>query len=177
VVITCQDLYQAIPQALTDDSPLCNNNWRKPFRGICGCPPIKNNACTNTCPGGIQYPGVELTLVKEKFGLKFVPTCADFELIVFDVKETSAICLGAKSYAYLCGCNDGIRYYLGATTISQQAVLAWIPRVTGFLSLMGSLLIIYDVTTNPRRRQSFYHQWFPGMDSIDSSGTQIRTRY
>lgn len=184
--MTCQDLCQVIPQTLAADSPTYVNIWRRPFRAICGYPPV-NNACTNACAGpkGIQYPDVELIIFKEKHGSPFVPTCADFELLLGQVKESQSTCLGAKSYSYLHGCNDEVRNYLGATTVSIQAASAWIPRVTGCLSLLGSLLIVINVTTSPKRRKLFYHQLVStmsvfdafGFHRIDGSGTQIRTRY
>jgi hypothetical protein len=169
-VVTCKDLYQAIPDTLASDSPICVNSWRKPFRGICGCPPV-GNACNNVCSEGIRYPDVELSLAKEKYGLNISPTCADFELILRDFRESTPTCLAAKSYSYLCGCNDEVRNYLGATTKPKQAALAWVPRVTGCLSLIGSLLIIYNVTTSPKKRKSFYHQLVSTMSVFDVFGS------
>jgi hypothetical protein len=55
-----------------------------------------------------------------------------------------------SQFAYVCGC--GVRPYLGATTEGQQAALAWIPRCAGFLSAIGSLMIIWDVFVVSKKR-------------------------
>jgi hypothetical protein len=51
----------------------------------------------------------------------------------------------AHEYNYACGCNGGEREYIGAESPGQRAALAWIPRVSGGLSLLGSLYIVVDV--------------------------------
>ncbi|KAL9183978.1 hypothetical protein ACHAXT_002064 [Thalassiosira profunda] len=69
-----------------------------------------------------------------------------------DVNANARNCELAQMMNYVCGCQgDG---YLGANTEAKQAVLAWLPRVSAILSIIGSTFIIYDTVKNQKQRKS-----------------------
>ena len=43
---------------------------------------------------------------------------------------------------------------MGADTEAKQAVLAWLPRVSAILSILGSTFIIYDTVKDQKQRKS-----------------------
>ena len=63
-----------------------------------------------------------------------------------DIHKNSQNCRLAQSVNYICGC-EGIGYG-GANTASKQVVLVWLPRVSGILSmLVGIDLLFYHLLT------------------------------
>lgn len=60
--------------------------------------------------------------------------------------------------SYVCGCDDGQRQYMGATSDGHRAVLAWLPRITGLLSLVGSSMILFDVYRSRKRSGATIYQ-------------------
>jgi len=94
-------------------------------------------------------------------------TCGMLEIFKGGVESDSNACELMTDNAFLCGCNNGVRNYLGADTIAKQAALAWLPRVSGLLSIIGSSLIIWDVT---HRAQNLRHQILLGMSVGDIIG-------
>ena len=55
----------------------------------------------------------------------------------------------------------------GADTELKRALLAWIPRFSGFLSLSGSILIIFDVLKDRKKRTAVYNQLVLAMSLFD----------
>jgi len=94
-------------------------------------------------------------------------TCGMLDIFSAGVESDSSVCDLMTDNAYLCGCNNGVRTYLGADTIAKQAALAWLLRVSGLLSIIGSSLIIWDVT---HRAQNLRHQILLGMSVGDIIG-------
>ena len=61
-------------------------------------------------------------------------------------------CFNAHSMRYLCGCNDGNKNYFGAKSNKQKQWLVWTPRISGFVSSLGSAFIVVDVWKHYRRQ-------------------------
>lgn len=94
--------------------------------------------------------------------------CADMEDILTQVDRTDYMCWTARHQnAHQCGCNGGVAWYLGADTKRKHAVLTWVPRVSGFLSLLGSGFILYDIIRNHKQSITTYHWLVMGMSFFD----------
>mmetsp|Transcript_17359 Transcript_17359/g.28079 ORF Transcript_17359/g.28079 Transcript_17359/m.28079 type:complete len:461 (+) Transcript_17359:435-1817(+) len=97
-------------------------------------------------------------------------TCGMVQAFSAGIDSDSDTCDLLTNFAYICGCNDGVRSYLGADTIEKLAILTWLPRASGFLSIVGSSLIIYDVSKNSQNRHSLMHQLLVGISVGDIIG-------
>jgi hypothetical protein len=113
----------------------------------------------------VAYPNKEVLIAATVIGV--VPTCSHIDAIVTQFGKDSKICLLAGKANYLCGCQGGERYYLGAETQPQKAAMAWVPRISASLSLFGSSMIIYDIVPDSIKRGSVYHTLMLAMSVLD----------
>jgi hypothetical protein len=161
VTPTCQ-VAEAVVRSFEEGSRECLDVQF--FAGVCGCPPVEN-AC-DFCPGeDVAFPDKEVLIATTVIGV--VPTCNHIDAIVTQFEKGAEICLLAGKANYLCGCQGGERYYLGADTQAQKAAMAWVPRISASLSLFGSSMIIYDIVRDPSKRGSVYHTLMLAMSVID----------
>ena len=141
--------------------------------GACGCPPV-SNAC-NFCPSNdMTEPQKGFALTEVIFDV--TASCEQMEDMLTQYRNTDLRCWSSKNFAFLCGCNEGTAWYLGADSETEHQTLAWIPRVTGFLSFLGSVYIIQDIVRQSRKtsignRFSTYHMILLGMSLFDVSSS------
>ena len=69
---------------------------------------------------------------------------------------------------YVCGCSG--EGYLGADSLAKQKTLAWLPRVSAILSILGSMFIIYDTTKSQAKRKKVMNQLLCGLSIFDILG-------
>ena len=149
-----------------------------PAIDVASGPAAVANPC-DPCPGAVPDPARVLDLSPELFGailgdassVSTQWTCGALEVFAPSLESGSGICSVLTEFAYLCGCNGGVRAYLGADTKTKQAVLAWLPPVTGLLSIVGSSLIIADIAKNPQHKKSLRHQLLFGLSIGDIIGS------
>jgi hypothetical protein len=148
----------------------CSSERNRFIGGICGCPPIENEC--DFCPTkDITKPDDILEVAGFRVG--FDTTCEDVDLALGLLDRSEFYCWSAKELAHQCGCNKGVAWYYGAATVVKHAVLAWVPRVSGVLSLLGSGYIIQDIFRWYRRTHSIttYHMLMLGMSLFDLSSS------
>ena len=171
--ITCRDVEMMLTTSLRRDSPLCHTEWSIALQGLCGCP-LPDDYCYFECEGAnpetgqVPWPDEELPqgLLDAK-NVPINPSCDEFQSFITHYTYDSSVCLATRFFNHLCGCNNGERIYLGAKTKRQKALLAWAPRISGCISLIGSLLMILDVYNDRKKRASIYHQLAFAMASFD----------
>jgi hypothetical protein len=168
VVLTCGLLDQLLASGFFDCEEV--KVARKFAGGICGCPPNGANFC-DICPNDdqIPLPDKRVGLALDYFPLEQAPTCGQMGQVLTQFKESTRTCFGARTYNYMCGCNNGEMQYFGADNRAKKAALAWITRVSGTLSLLGSILIIWDVLRARSKRASVYHELVCCMSLFDIS--------
>ena len=141
--------------------------------GICGCNPV-NNHC-DLCPNDEGVPLPDKPFVGTGAYIGFTPSCGDVDLLSTQLPASNYACFGAQLVSYTCGCDGGQRQYFGADSEGKRAALAWIPRVTGFMSFIGSSLIILDVlrarSKNRNKKVSIFHQLILVMSLFDISSS------
>jgi hypothetical protein len=168
--LTCAEL-DAFFSILDEESIFCQRNVLNPLRGICGCPsrgrPCADLVCSLDANMYTQDDDERFADLMIAFGQPIQPTCMEFKLALEQYREEASMCLVANNYQHLCGCNGGVRKYLGADTRVKQAFLAWIPRFTGGLSMLGSILILRSVLRDRKKREPFYDQLIAGMSCFD----------
>eukprot|EP00980_Cylindrotheca_fusiformis_P031116 scaffold25830_cov162-Cylindrotheca_fusiformis.AAC.17 len=170
--ITCSDLYENLSSKPANHI-LCKNQVKVFFQGVCECPwTHRERQCAEAvnCNLDSFKPDFSLGFLTEAFGYPFTPTCQEMLWLMQGVGEDASECFGVTQFSYVCGC--GVRPYLGATTEGQQAALAWILRMTGMLSALGSSLILWDVfvfskKNNRNTRLTMLHQLVCGMSLFD----------
>ena len=138
--------------------------------GECGCPATENQC--NFCPtNDITLPNEPFPLTKVVFDVEI--TCAEVSQMLTQYEKTDFRCWSSKNFAFLCGCNGGTAWYLGADSETEHKTLAWIPRVTGFLSFLGSVFIIQDILRKRKYEMtvSTYHMILLGMSLFDISSS------
>ncbi|KAL3776736.1 hypothetical protein HJC23_005397 [Cyclotella cryptica] len=85
------------------------------------------------------------------------------------VRKDSSNCRLVQSMNYICGCNG--TGYAGANTHTKQVVLVWLPRVAAFLSMVGSLFIIYDTLRTRQKRNKLRSQLLSTLSFFDILGS------
>jgi len=118
------------------------------------------------CPSNdMQYPERDVPLFGENI------TCdkvyAFFNRL--EVHKDSQNCRLAQSVNYICGCEG--TGYAGANTEAKQKSLVWMPRVSGILSLMGSIFIIYDTLRTRKKRKKIPNQILSTLSAFDIFGS------
>ena len=141
------------------------------YAGECGCPPAPN-AC-EFCPSNDMTASEDFFFPLTSIIFSIQMTCAELGRALSQYENTERRCWTAKNFAWLCGCNGGTPWYLGADTERQHKVLAWVPRISGFLSLFGSIYIIQDIWRQKRRGivLSTYQLLLLGMSFFDISSS------
>lgn len=146
--------------------------------GICGCELQGNVSCDVTRCSRSDSFQPEKRIDANGFGFEvlasffndpdyaFFFTCGD----IFSALDSAApdLCYIADRYSFICGCDHD---YLGADTPTKRAALAWLPRVSGTLSLMGSLYIIFDCFKTKVKRQRTLSQLLILMSIFDVFGS------
>ena len=150
-VATCS-MAEALLKSGFLEEDACESDEYFFLAALCGCPPVDTDPCTFCPTNDIDRPDAILPYMSEVYGTD--SNCATVDLSMSQFSSTDKRCWIVKSQAHLCGCNDGVPWYLGASTTSEHKVLTWLPRGSGFLSLIGSLYIIRDVVSRLWRRQT-----------------------
>lgn len=177
-VVTCQ-MTDTLLSLLAADPQPCSE-IRYFLSGICGCPvpPMNGPACV-FCGGEELDPDTMVYSIQDYTvqGHRFPPArCGDIELFAQYREKTDDVCFYARQIRHLCGCNGGEFNYLNSGANSNDQVrkkaLAWSPRATGLLSLLGSILIIRDVLKRRRsNNNTVYHQIIFGISIFDAFGS------
>lgn len=157
---TCQVVAQFVSTTILESSPDCSRSQLY-LGGVCGCQPV--DSFCQFCPNDdtIAYPDQLLYPLLRKNAFM---SCADMNATLSQVKQSQrGLCVTGRTFNFLCGCNGGVREYLGANTVVKQAYMAWLPRVSGLASLIGSIFIIFDVFRDAKRRGSVYYQLVSAM--------------
>jgi hypothetical protein len=127
------------------------------FGSYCGCPGVPDHCVFCPKPGD-NYTMPNLVVPKfNRYGVKDL-TCEEIFYAQYQLPKSSGTCAAAQSQSYLCGCNSGQFSYLGADTIAKKRVLVWMPRISAFLSLLGSLTILTDIYRHYRKPLDQYHE-------------------
>ena len=110
---------------------------------MCGCPAVEDHCryCDeweDEVPR--EYADRPLPLFPEYFGGDFGSeiTCEEAFYSQYQFPSTDRRCYLGRLGSWECGCNGGSVIYLSADTVAKKMVLAWIPRVTGTLSILVS---------------------------------------
>ena len=110
---------------------------------MCGCPAVEDHCryCDeweDEVPR--EYADRPLPLFPEYFGGDFGSdvTCEEAFYSQYQFASTDRRCYLGRLGSWECGCNGGSVIYLSADTVAKKMVLAWIPRVTGTLSILVS---------------------------------------
>lgn len=146
IVPTCA-VYESYVAAFDDGSKQCSNS--RLFGSACGCPSV-NNHC-EFCPGEAMPEASLDTVVSElEYLFDFTATCRDAEsFLQLQISATSDECILGQLRNFVCGCNAGKWFYLGADTPTKQVVLAWAPRISAIVSFIvrpkGIHKSMYDV--------------------------------
>ena len=111
---------------------------------MCGCPAVEDHCryCDeweDEVPR--EYADHSLPLPPEYFGEEVGSeiTCEEAFYSQYQFASDDTRCALARFGAWECGCNGGSATYLNADTKVKRMVLAWIPRVTGTLSVLVSV--------------------------------------
>jgi len=70
---------------------------------------------------------------------------------------------------YICGCSG--TGYVGANSERKKALLAWLPRISASLSIMGSSYIIIDISRSKELRIKLINQILVGLSVFDFIGS------
>ena len=168
---TCTVMDSLVKAGLLPSDTL-GTNEHKVLSGICGCPPLYEDHCI-FCPTNDLDPDLPFDINVASYGVQ--ATCGEATEVSPQAHRLDPICWKYKNYAHWCGCNQGRAWYLGAATRIKQIVLAWTPRIAGFLSLLGSLYIVRDIWKLSQRKNrngvSTYHYLVLGMSIFDISSS------
>lgn len=155
-IIPSCGLVEAYVASISTDDGTCSS--LQAMSGYCGCPAMDDHCVF--CPGETlqdEYKDFELPfLSNEEMGI--TGTCEMFFLTQYQLPKDHEYCALSQHVTFNCGCNNGVLGYYGTSTTQQQAVLAWLPRATAALSLLGSAFIFMDILKDKRKRGSVYHQ-------------------
>eukprot|EP00980_Cylindrotheca_fusiformis_P007124 scaffold1497_cov122-Cylindrotheca_fusiformis.AAC.2 len=171
--ITCSNVYETLSSKPANHL-LCQKQSMTFLQGVCECPWTQQQGqCTSevlNCNVDSFTPDHRLDYLPELIGYPFSPSCQEVLWSMQGVAEDTFDCFASSQFLYVCGC--GVRPYLGATTIGQQAALAWTLRMAGLLSAIGSSLILWDAVfvskkRNRNRRLSILHQLVCGLSFFD----------
>lgn len=166
---TCE-MVEAFTASLSTNDEICSTIFQQ-ISGYCGCPP-RENYCKfcNGQPLKEEFYNVELPFLRSEKavelsgtgGIDITPTCEAFYALQYQVEHDVAVgsyCYGSQYATIHCGCNDGQLYYHGTSDIAKHAVIVWLSRAVGLLSLCASILVLIDILRDPKKRRgSTYHQ-------------------
>lgn len=194
--VTCSAASAVVFSTLEATNPDCNL-LQITIGGLCGCP-RRPDGC-NMCEGDAQVPYPDKVNTPSGVWFQEIPTCQESYMMLWQLpKDKNApsamalrnslglprrtdVCRTASSSAYVCGCYGGQRQYMGATSDAKRAFLAWLPRVTGSLSLIGSVCILWDVFVGQKRKgrsntstpTSIYHGLVAGLSIFDIFSSSV----
>ena len=163
-------LLEAYVTTFNRDSDRCS--VIQDLSGFCGCPGIDNH-CT-ICPDRpfpAEFKDKELPMfLLREVGLDqdvgFPITCELAISFETQILASSHACKQANLQNFQCGCSDEWNYF-SADTETKKVALAWIPRVVGLFSFIGSTLIVSDVLRDAKRKRHLYNQIMVGLASFD----------
>jgi len=113
----------------------------------------------------MTFPDREMSM----FGGMKCWAVADMFNTLTNFDSNSGTCQLGRMYNYICGCEgDG---YAGANTDRRRAVLAWLPRISGILSFLGSFLTIVDISKDKKRRTMLIYQLTIALSTFDIFGS------
>lgn len=121
------------------------------------------------CPGGYgSLPDPNFVVRRFKgFGLPDGFDCGQLQNLSRFMNPTSIECVALEQYmSFSCGCVDSLAY-AGATTEARRALLSWLPRIAGLLSLFGSLYILFDVFKSRQQGHTMYKELLVGISFFD----------
>lgn len=175
IVPTCQLLDAYVTSTFENGSQECD--LIQLASGYCGCPPISENHCL-LCDDPLK-PEYEQHVIDERFypylgldgDIDFSITCELAISMQFQLEKGSTECTAGRSRRDLCGCNDDGWDYLKANTTKKKELLAWLPRISGFLSLIGASIIIIHVVKDKKNRRQMYNQLVATMSVFDLLGS------
>ena len=98
-------------------------------------------------------------------------TCSSMDFLIdsLQIDAENINCRLSQSLNYACGCKGS--GYGGASSTSKQAALAWVPRCTALLSLLGSTFIIVDIVRDRKRRKKLFGLLMVMMSVFDVFGS------
>ena len=114
------------------------------FASYCGCPARENHCvyCAGMDNVPPSYANQTLDLFATYFGAEHgsggAVTCSEAWYTQYQMPSGDNLCFLARRGSFLCGCNGGENMYANANTKTQKFFLAWIPRVSGGLSILVS---------------------------------------
>lgn len=116
----------------------------------CGCPALPNYCkFCNGEPLKEEFYNKELPFLRpDSLDLDFTPTCEVFYAAQYQMEDRNDFdswCAKSAFVVIHCGCNDGHAFYHGTDDETQHAVLVWLPRVVGMLSLCASIMVLFDI--------------------------------
>lgn len=143
---TCQSLADSLKIATKGNSETCRAAQTN-FGGLCGCPPVENYCVL--CPNDKRIPEPDTVIehIERDYGLTV--TCQNFTEYLNQIPADDRLCWESQQYAFLCGCNNGIRGVMGANTRIKERVLVWIPRLTGFGPKVNQVALVADQFLHP----------------------------
>jgi hypothetical protein len=165
--VNCFQVY-SIVQFLPADSISSSdcNSLQTGIGGICGCTP-RPSSC-QFCPKE-EIPFPDAPYYYSRYAFNSSISCAETRDGLTQVSADTPLCFLSHLTNFVCGCNDGKRAYFGTTADGQRAALVWVPRVTGGLSLFGSMFVVYDIL----RKQRSNHQQQP---SVTGSSALVKSQ-
>ena len=111
---------------------------------MCGCPAVDNHCrYCDEWEDGVppEYTDEPIPFFADFFGAEHGPdvTCEEAFYSQYQIERSEGRCELGKLGSWYCGCTSGSVSYLHADTDTKKMVLAWIPRVTGTLSVLVSV--------------------------------------
>ncbi|KAL3938619.1 MAG: hypothetical protein SGBAC_006513 [Bacillariaceae sp.] len=150
---TCQQLESATG-ALTMDSKDCTD--AQLIGSYCGCPSVENGCIFCPKPGdAITTPTRKHSNTMKRYGEDV--TCEQLESVLLQFSQDSDECFLGQEHNWECGCNDGFYGYLGTESRSDILAIHWSGRISGILSVMGSLFIFQDFLRG-KGKKNLYRQ-------------------
>ena len=158
---TCADWEADVAASHNETSADCAITRR--VSTVCGCTsPREERSGCHLCPEGQTISDSSLDkpvpFVAQLYG-GVVPTCQDWDLLLQGIyEEGSAQCVVQQNLSHHCGCS---RFNFNWNL--------WIllSRISGSVSLIGSLALIVHISRDGRKRSSIYHQIILGISSCD----------
>lgn len=92
-------------------------------------------------------------------------TCEQLDAVLLQFDRDSVECFLGQETNWECGCNKAFYGYLGTETDREKRILSWLGRVSGSLSVIGSMFIMVDFF--PADRTNVYRQIMIQMSCFD----------
>ena len=166
---TFSGLCRDVAQLVLDEPGLCSVS--RFVAGMCGCPPLPDQ-CQNFCYNQTMPDPDRMVGYLANVGVPIV-SCRDLGSFVEQTPRGSSNCKTMLGFGALCDCpeDDPYFYYLGATTQTERVAIAWIPRISGILSAICSIIIIVHVIRTHGTQYNVYHELLMSMSIFDIIGS------